>query len=55
MEKLILKTLMDNVSKFSKMTDTEIYDWICNNFYCNDYEMMRKCSFIIFKESRDIG
>ena len=52
MENKILNYCRKNLKRFSMMSDTEIYDWMCNNFYTKDYEMVRKCSMIIFKESR---
>lgn len=50
----ILNYCRKDVLRFSKMTDTEIYNWMCDNFAEKDYEMLRKCSFIIFKESRRV-
>lgn len=50
----ILNYCRENIDRFSKMTDSEIYDWMCKNFYEKDCEMIRRCSFIIFKESRKI-
>lgn len=33
------------------MTDMEIYDWLCGNYpACKDYELLRRCSFIILKQ-----
>lgn len=52
MEKMILEHCRNNLTRFSTMTDVEIYNWMCNNFYTKDYEMVRKCSRIIFAESR---
>ena len=52
MENMILNECRNNLNKFSKMTDTEIYNFICDNFHIKDYEMARKCSWIIFEESR---
>ena len=54
MEKMILEHCRNNLTRFSTMTDVEIYNWMCNNFYTKDYEMVRKCSRIIFAESRQI-
>ena len=52
MENMILEHCRNNLTRFSTMTDVEIYNWMCNNFYTKDYEMVRKCSRIIFAESR---
>lgn len=52
MRKQILKECREVIQRFSKMTDSEIYDWLCNNYWCKDYDMLRECSFIIFNESR---
>lgn len=49
----ILEYCRKFINRFAKMNDSEIYDWICENFWINDYEVARKCSFIIFEESRD--
>lgn len=51
MKDMILNECRSNLNRFKTMNDIEIYKWICDNFYCTDFEMMRKCSFIIFKES----
>ena len=52
MENMILEHCRNNLTRFSTMTDVEIYNWMCDNFYTKDYEMVRKCSRIIFDESR---
>lgn len=52
MEDMILNYCRNNLNRFSVMTDVEIYDWMCDNFYTKNYEMVRKCSRIIFDESR---
>ena len=54
MDEIILEHCRDNLTRFSTMTDVEIYNWMCDNFYTKDYEMVRKCSRIIFDESRQI-
>ena len=54
MENMILENCRKNLTRFSTMTDVEIYNWMCDNFYTKDYEMVRKCSRIIFDESRQI-
>ena len=53
MEEYILNECRKYILKFHNMSDTEIYNWMCNNYkgYKN-YEIIRKCSFIIFEESR---
>lgn len=53
MKEKILKECIEKIERFSKMTDFEIYDWLCNNYWCQDYCMLRECSFIIFHESRN--
>ena len=50
MKDKIIQECRENIQKFSKMSDSEIYDWLCNNYWCNDYKMLRDCSFIIFYE-----
>ena len=52
MRENILSYCRQNISRFSAMSDTEIYNWMCDNFYTKDYEMVRQCSIQIFKESR---
>ena len=52
MENMILEHCRNNLTRFSTMTDVEIYNWMCDNFYMEDYEMVRRCSRIIFEESR---
>ena len=52
MEEYILDECRKHILKFHNMSDTEIYNWMCDNFYTTDYEMVRKCSRIIFAESR---
>ena len=52
MENMILEYCRNNLTRFSTMTDVEIYNWMCDNFCTKDYEMVRKCSRIIFDESR---
>ena len=52
MENMILEHCRNNLTRFSTMTDVEIYNWMCDNFYTKDYGMVRKCSRIIFDESR---
>ena len=44
----ILNYCLTNISKFKNMTDSEIYFWLCDNFYTKDYDMLRKCSFVIY-------
>lgn len=52
MEKMILNHCRNILKRFSDMSDVEIYNWMCENFYTKDYEMVRRCSRIIFEESR---
>lgn len=52
MKEIILNYCRDNIEKFKSMSDMEIYEWICENYYIRDYEEARNCSFIIFYESR---
>lgn len=53
MEEYILSECRKRILKFHNMSDTEIYNWMCDNYKgCSNYEMIRKCSFIIFEESR---
>lgn len=52
MKDMILSYCRQNLKRFSVMSDMEIYNWMCDNFYTKDYEMARQCSFIIFHESR---
>lgn len=52
MKDMILNYCRQNLQRFSVMSDTEIYNWMCDNFYTKDYEMVRQCSFSIFYESR---
>lgn len=53
MEGYILDECRKYILKFHNMSDTEIYNWMCDNYKgCRDYEMIRRCSFVIFKESR---
>ena len=54
MREQILNYCRKEINKFSTMSDTEIYNWMCDNFYTKDYEMIRQCSMQIFKESRKI-
>lgn len=54
MGNMILNYCRNNLNRFSNMTDVEIYNWMCDNFYTKDYEMVRKYSRIIFDESRQI-
>ena len=54
MREQILNYCRNEINKFSTMSDTEIYYWMCDNFYTKDYEMVRQCSMQIFKESRKI-
>lgn len=54
MKNTILFYCRQHINKFYNMSDTEIYEWMCNNFYYNNYEEIRKCSFIIFNESRNV-
>lgn len=53
MKEYILNECRKHILKFHNMSDTEIYNWMCDNYkgYKN-YEIIRKCSFIIFEESR---
>lgn len=53
LEESILKDCRKNISNFHNMSDVEIYEWMCDNFVCRDYELLRRCSFVIFKESRN--
>lgn len=54
-EEGIINDCKNNTKKFSIMTDMEIYNWLCNNYpTCRDYELLRRCSFIIFKDSRNV-
>ena len=48
----ILEYCRQNLKRFHNMTDMEIYNWMCDNFASKNYEKIRECSFIIFKESR---
>lgn len=53
MEEYILNECRKHILKFHNMSDIEIYNWMCDNYKgCRDYRMIRKCSFIIFEESR---
>lgn len=53
MEEYILNECRKHILKFHNMSDTEIYNWMCDNYKgCRNYEMIKKCSFIIFEESR---
>lgn len=55
MKERILKDLRKmGMEYFHKMTDVEIYKFICDIFYLrnNEYQIARECSFIIFNESR---
>lgn len=54
MREMILNYCRENLERFRRMSDMQIYDWMCRNFATKDYEMVRECSFIIFKESRNI-
>lgn len=51
MKERILKECKNNIGMFSKMSDIEIYNWLCENYWCKDYKMLRECSFIIFNEN----
>lgn len=53
-EELILKECEGCKKEFSRMSDTEIYEWLCDNYACKDYELLRKCSFILHKNSRNV-
>lgn len=53
-EEDIVNYCKNNLHKFANMNDMEIYDWLCNNYACKDYEMIRRCSFIIYKDSRNV-
>lgn len=48
----ILSECRKTLSRFRKMNDIEIYHYMCNNFFSTDFEMIRRCSFIIYNESR---
>lgn len=50
----ILVYCRKDITRFSKQTDHEIYNWICENFAPKDYEMFRRCATIIFEESHGI-
>lgn len=52
MKEQILEYCRRDIKRFYEMSDSEIYDLLCNIYFCKDYEMLRECSFIIFKESR---
>ncbi len=52
MQEQILEYCRKDIKRFSKMSDSEIYDWMCWNFASKDYQMLRRCSTIIFEESR---
>ena len=55
MEEYILNECRKRILKFHNMSDIEIYNWMCDNYKgCSNYEMIRKCSFIIFEESRQL-
>lgn len=49
MENIIKDFCFKNIKMFSNMNDMEIYDWICENFWCKDYQMMRRISLEICK------
>lgn len=53
-EELILNECERCLKEFSRMSDTEIYKWLCDNYACKDYELLRKCSFILHKNSRNV-
>lgn len=44
----ILEYCFNNLNKFKYMTDSEIYFHLCDNFYSKDYDMLRKCSLIVY-------
>lgn len=51
LKKQILNFAFKNIKRFRNMSDTEIYDWICETFYVEGhYDVARNCSFIIFEE-----
>ena len=52
MKDYILNHFRKNLKRFSTMSDIEIYNWMCDNFYTKDYETVRQCSFITLIESR---
>ena len=52
MEEMILDYCRQDLHRFSKMTDMQIYEWMCWNFATKDYQMLWKCSIIIFEKSR---
>ncbi len=52
MQEQILEYCRKDIKRFSKMSDSEIYDWMCWNFASKDYQMLRRCSTVIFEESR---
>lgn len=53
-EKILSDLRKMGIKHFHKMTDMEIYNYICDVFYLHDdeYQIARECSFIIFNESR---
>lgn len=53
-EKILTDLRNMGMEHFKKMTDVEIYKFICDIFYLRDdeYQIARECSFIIFNESR---
>lgn len=55
MKEIILNECRQNLRRFRDMSDMQIYDWMCWNFATKDYSMVRDCSFIIYKESRENG
>lgn len=52
MRDLILRDCRKRISQFHNMSDIEIYNWMCNNYACKDFQLIRECSFVIFRESR---
>lgn len=52
MKNQILAFCRNKIDLFSHMTDIDIYNYICENFFIENFTEARECSFIIFKESQ---
>ena len=53
MEEYILDECSNGILNFLIMSDWEIFNCMFDNYIgCSNYEMIRKCSFVIFEESR---
>lgn len=53
MRDVIMNHCMKKLNFFSSMTDAEIYNWICSNFFIRDFVEARECSWDIWKASRN--